>query len=193
MKRTLVIFYLLLLSLPCLSQEKSINYGLSAGRAYMVVHGGTNLSGLYVSVAADRSIVKNWLSVMGRLGSNFMTAPVPEIDNFEEISRGVNLDAEIHTYLTIGNFRPSLSAGPSIRYGREQNVTVMSIMNNKATYYEYYNTTGVFLGYTLGIGLDYQLLPNFSLGGRLAVNDYPNGSQYGVAYKSLAFVIKFKR
>ena len=186
-------FSLLLLSLPCLSQEKATNFALSAGRGYYIIHGGTNLTGLYLSVSADKPLVKNWLSITGRLGSNFMTAPVPEIDNFEKISRGVNLDAEIHASLTIRKFRPSFSAGPSIRYGREQGTTKMSYSNNKATSYESYNTTGLAFGYTLGIGLDYKLLDKVSLGGRWSVNDYPKSSPLGGGYQSIAFVVKIKR
>lgn len=122
-----------------------------------------------------------------------MTAPVPEIDNFEKISRGVNLDAELYASLSIHKFRPSFSAGPSIRYGREQNFIWMAVKDGKATTYEYRNVVGLLMGYTIGLGLDYQVRDNISVGGRLAVNEYLNGSHYSAGYSSLAFVMKIKR
>lgn len=195
MKKNILLLFSVLSSIYSFAQELPKNIGLSAGKSFIVVHNGENLEGWYVALSGDQPLVKNWLSLTGRIGSNYISEDVPGINDFEEKSIGVNLDVEANAHFRVKKFIFSPSAGASFRYAHEKHIIFMSHSGREVHSYQFFDSQGLGFGYVLGLNLDYLITDKISIGARLAVNTYMNdhGGHHQDGYNSLAFVMKYRR
>ncbi|WP_152000353.1 MULTISPECIES: hypothetical protein [unclassified Imperialibacter] len=192
MKKNVLVLAFCLVYITGFSQRLPNNIGLSVGKVFRADMLGNSVSGPYLAVSTDRPLVRNWLSLTGRL-AGFRASGQLAVADFKEISNGLNLDFDVNFILPLSKFRGAFFIGPSLRYGREQHVLGLSNRYGEVSILDSYDVRKLFLGFNFGASLDYAIHEKVTIGARYGGTDYALVNNHGKSNNQWAMVVKLRR